>query len=973
MQKNRLPNVFLIRIITALFLLSASIVFAGGKKEAKPTELQMSSQPRQYISPAAKDGVQDGLQLPFSDLVLPGTDRVIVSWTFTVFDGSGTVVFQDTKAETKRRTGFAELFKIGEKPKVAVPSELTWDGTYKNGGDKDGQAVDDGEYSYQITITDDKGELAKTPPFGVTVDNNAPSAGEIGADFLIFSPVGKRNKVTIDQSGTREYLWEGVFKDVSGKAVRTFTWKNDTLNISLDKDPVKFTWDGKNDAGNILPEGDYSYELSGTDRAGNKVTKIFGSKIALSVKEAGVAVAVSRPAFSPGVNAINLTFTITDPASLVNWRVSISDKRNTQLVRWYKEGGSTPPTTISFDGKDLSGRVIPDGAYVVNLKTELMNGDTLEAAPAEFTVDTEKPAAFFDADTKPLRTERNQPFYIGGTQREFLDVLLKVSPQDPWTAIIESEDGSRMSGLLADYGLSGDNFQFQWYGTDLNGNLVPDGKYTAWLSGTDAAGNYGESNKVRVTVDTKKYAAKVKPTDFIFAPKKEGMKDTVRITTTAEVPEMVELFGFYIKDSEGKIVRSSEIRNTFGYFDWDGRANSNAYVPDGLYTASLKVLYKNGHTAEASAEPVMVFTVSPRGTLSSNTRTVGTKENPSITFTLKPEQEAAWNLVFVNEDQRKVEVPLKKDNAGDYAFTWDGNDETGKSAPDGLYIVYASGVNKVDLRGETNRLSIKKAVPVEVVEKPPVKTVPDEIKPPIASITIENLPLSPDGDGANEEAVIRLSALKGTDDIESWQVRIFEPHGELFKTFQGKDTPPFRVMWDGKSDSGELVQSGESYPVQFTVRDTMGRVAESHDEILVDILVMKDGDTYRIVIPSIHFAGYSASLFTLKDEKEIQKNLEVLRALAAKLGKFPGYAITIEGHAAYVYWTDLSRRDKEQKEELLPLSKNRAESVKQALQILGIDKDRVSTIGLGGSRPVVPHTDLKNLWKNRRVEFLLKK
>jgi outer membrane protein OmpA-like peptidoglycan-associated protein len=31
----------------------------------------------------------------------------------------------------------------------------------------------------------------------------------------------------------------------------------------------------------------------------------------------------------------------------------------------------------------------------------------------------------------------------------------------------------------------------------------------------------------------------------------------------------------------------------------------------------------------------------------------------------------------------------------------------------------------------------------------------------------------------------------------------------------------------------------------------------------------------------------------------------------------------------------------------------------------------MSTVGLGGTQPVVPHGDLENRWKNRRVEFIL--
>jgi len=39
----------------------------------------------------------------------------------------------------------------------------------------------------------------------------------------------------------------------------------------------------------------------------------------------------------------------------------------------------------------------------------------------------------------------------------------------------------------------------------------------------------------------------------------------------------------------------------------------------------------------------------------------------------------------------------------------------------------------------------------------------------------------------------------------------------------------------------------------------------------------------------------------------------------------------------------------------------------------GIAPGRVSTVGLGGSRPVVPDDDVSNSWKNRRIEFVLKK
>ena len=37
----------------------------------------------------------------------------------------------------------------------------------------------------------------------------------------------------------------------------------------------------------------------------------------------------------------------------------------------------------------------------------------------------------------------------------------------------------------------------------------------------------------------------------------------------------------------------------------------------------------------------------------------------------------------------------------------------------------------------------------------------------------------------------------------------------------------------------------------------------------------------------------------------------------------------------------------------------------------GVNSSRLSTVGRGGTQPVVPRSDRNNWWKNRRVEFIL--
>jgi len=53
------------------------------------------------------------------------------------------------------------------------------------------------------------------------------------------------------------------------------------------------------------------------------------------------------------------------------------------------------------------------------------------------------------------------------------------------------------------------------------------------------------------------------------------------------------------------------------------------------------------------------------------------------------------------------------------------------------------------------------------------------------------------------------------------------------------------------------------------------------------------------------------------------------------------------------------------------LSEKRAITVLKYLTSLGIPASRMDSDGMGGKEPLVPHSDLENRWKNRRVEFIL--
>ena len=149
-----------VTVVVLVLLVAPAAVFAGGAGEEEATQLDIPSQPRQYISPANGDGVQDELELPFSSVVVPAEDLVIVEYNLGIFDADGRLVSLTREQEEERRGFFGNLFG-GEKPRVEVPDSLTWNGTWNlpeeelPSGVTNGDVVEDGEYTYQLTIIDD--------------------------------------------------------------------------------------------------------------------------------------------------------------------------------------------------------------------------------------------------------------------------------------------------------------------------------------------------------------------------------------------------------------------------------------------------------------------------------------------------------------------------------------------------------------------------------------------------------------------------------------------------------------------------------------------------------------------------------------------------------------------------------------------------------------------------------------------------
>jgi outer membrane protein OmpA-like peptidoglycan-associated protein len=275
---------------------------------------------------------------------------------------------------------------------------------------------------------------------------------------------------------------------------------------------------------------------------------------------------------------------------------------------------------------------------------------------------------------------------------------------------------------------------------------------------------------------------------------------------------------------------------------------------------------------------------------------------------------------------------------------------------------------------------------------PPEPEAEPEAEPdtagPELKVTLSAEYFSPDDDGMADVLDIALEA-RDESDIWIWQFDIFDPNNRLFRRWTG-EVDTFRdeaaaesaktalrifeklISWDGRGLSGELIQSASDYPFVFTAADVFNNSSTSKGIIQIDVLVIKEGDILRVQVPSIVFASNSVGFDGLSEEDKANNDW-ILRRIAQVLQKFSGYHVTVEGHANYTVSPAQTRQRQRESQELRALSQARAGTIVNYLAGLGVERERLSSVGIGGDRPIVAFEDRDNWWKNRRVEFILER
>jgi outer membrane protein OmpA-like peptidoglycan-associated protein len=493
-----------------------------------------------------------------------------------------------------------------------------------------------------------------------------------------------------------------------------------------------------------------------------------------------------------------------------------------------------------------------------------------------------------------------------------------------------------------------------WNGRTATNIPAPEGTYTARLELRYDTGNTPSATSLPFELDITPPAGTVTAPYTLFSP--NSRRNTLPFSVTTQGGDE---WTATITGAGGRQVRTWTWKGAAPQIVWDGKDTAGNAVPDGTYQFTMQSTDEAGNSARYNVQNITLDARVPTLILTASATAISPRPNQSTDLVrfgiMCPLQEGieSWTLELKDEDgllRRFNSAPPGANgrvapppaNIGWNGLSEGGGIRQGRFIPT-LTVNYAKG----DVVTAT-------ASPVLVVTAGP-------------ELTFRTRPqyFSPDNDGVDDELFISLGA-RTPAPIASWYMEIREPDTNvLFYRVEGRGSPSETIKWDGRSNKGELVQSATDYPVKYSATDTLGNTSTIDAKITTDVLVIRDGNRLRIMIPSIVFRPNFPDFDGIPSDR-LDNNFRVLRRIAEILNRFRDYKVQVEGHA-----NPVARTAAEERNELQPLSEARARMVMNKLIEFGVARSRLSSVGMGGTRTVADPGDSNNRWKNRRVEFIL--
>jgi outer membrane protein OmpA-like peptidoglycan-associated protein len=837
------------------------------------------------------------------------------------------------------------------RPELTLSDDLDENGFYTgmvtwSGVRDDGARAEEGIYRVEVTAFDEIGNLRSVRSDRIVVERTTPAFQIDLSDTTV---------VATDTEGRGDIVVRPKIEPIVGLK----EWRIDIRSVDSDV-PIR-TWSGID----LPPESivldtslfpnDGTYTIIGSSRYENgSDARTLTRSITVDRVAPSVEIAVSPQRVQPENGREVTVYVESDGTAtegrLVARRKSVGESTSVEVGTFDRVPDRT---TWSFvDGK---GELVEPGIYELSLEVADAYGNTSMSDAVDVLLLERLSGVGIVAADRTISPNGDGisdmlRFSVDGPSREGGTFALE----------IVDADGNEVRTIRGETEFPR---TIVWDGRRGDGGIVADGLYRGRISVDfpELDPLIAETPRFRVDTEAPNGSVSIQG-ERIVSPDGDGRKDELTIV----------LGGFEDDPSGGRVVdvhlrspEDAELRIDVAHpanppqrFSWLPRRDDGTSVPDGEYVIAVTISDTVGNDRTVTSEPFQIDTRPVRAYLRIDRGAINPiVEDPrrSVEFqpvVSDPSRVERWSFEIVQNGTDRV--VLQDTGEGDSlpeSIEWPRrSDSRNDSVEDGEYVA---------------ELQVQYRHGPIFTRRSPAVTV--DSTAPIVAVDTEPLPFSPDGDGTADVLQFDIDVTDASP-ISYWYLEIIDPKGEFFYDVGGEGDPPAKLAWDGTARNGETVISAETYSWRVELSDRLGNVKEVEGSIPIDILVEPYNGGYRMQVPSITFPPNSSALVLEGPEPGAVKNREVLDRVSEILKRYPTYNVVVEGHAVNVTGTE-----REEREELIPLSTARAEAVRDALIGLGVPRGMISAEGRGGTVPVVEHTDTTMRWKNRRVDFVLQR
>ncbi len=909
---------------------------AGTKEKIKPQPIVIDyEKPKVSVSANLamfspnKDGVKDEVLFSMKSSDKNGMN----SWLFIIEDNKGGII--------KSYSGPGE-----------VKPTFIWDGT-----DTFGNQSADGDYYYYLVVQDNGGNRSQTKPKTVHL-SRAAMVSKIKAEPKIISPNNDGNhdelNVFIEETGNAEVeSWQLMVLNVVGKPVKMFEGKGYPNR--------RIIWDGLNNQGDIVNDGNFSLVLSETDKAGNT---ILTPPVNFTVDNSPplVVLGLTNQILSPNGDGISDTtkfnFKISDVHSF-DWKFYIKNDMG-KIVKTESGTSKKVDKEITWTGLRSKNKKVDDGIYTYYIETKDIAENFYKSPPSTLQVDGKPPV--IKAKASPKLFSPNDDGVLDKTQFDFQ--ITDASPIERWEIKVQ-DDLSKVVKTFKGHGRTSNNIA--WNGRDENRAVLQDGSYSWTIFAKDIVGNSAVSAPQKVVIGAAKPAVYASANHPIFSPNADRIKDQVTFDLKAKSFSKVTEWTFEIE-------QIATVRTFSGFgpppksINWYGDNDEKKPLKDGKYTYVFSVTDSAGNRASSLRKQVLIDTEKPGIQVNADAAVFspnGDKFRDGVNLNLQytdKSQAAEWKIIIEKNGGKKCKV-FSGENALPVSVFWAGDSDDKENLADGIYNYYLSATDIVGNKSITYP-----------------KRIRIDNTPPQAEIAASALLFSPNGDGKKDTVTFFLG-FKDESNISDWAIEAVGPD-DARKKYEGIGRPPAKIKWDGRNGNGHPLPDG-IYKTSLTIKDEVENIGKSA-VILVEIdntkpivsITAEDQPIEKLQVNSFYTETDAGIVVSLSSEvlfftgkADIKKEaIQALIKVTNLIRRYPERKILIEGH------TDNVPISTPQFPNNMVLSEARAMSVRDYLvNIASLAANRFIIKKYGATKPVATNKTSNGRQKNRRVEITLLK